>query len=270
MYFRTRMYSPALGRFVCRMPWQHEDLAWRMSPYPLDSLGTDWKAIIKTAMWTAAGAYLHDRYSLYDFNEDNPGTRVEPFSCSATLPNGFSWTYPYYNPPANQPPGSSKPPNTTSTGRGFIPIPPYSPPDEGTPCCCTPAATIDRAQRVDPGASNSILSMKLDLDIEGCKKDVRIDWWTCWRPFVSGGMADDIAGAMSGQGEGGYVPECGSDLTCVIRIRSAPLGLDSGPHLTQTIINYLSCENKVWTKKKKTLGQTYTYSGWIGGFTIAQ
>jgi RHS repeat-associated protein len=126
--------------------------------------------------------------------------------------------------------------------------------DEGKPCCCKPPARLETFRRTDPAPERFFISMQVDLEISGCYKDLAIVWWTCFRP----------------DGGAGVKADCNGSLQCSFAVFGVTLPWgerSSGPHLTQTRIRYLSCENGRWKQRMYKLGRSYTWEQgrWVGG-----
>jgi hypothetical protein len=153
-------------------------------------------------------------------------------------------TPPFPYPPSTPPgpvPGSNTPSGT------FYPIPSWfnSPPDEGKPCCCYPAASLRGFGRADnPG--RFYIQMNVNYTISGCFKDMAIIWWTCWRP----------------DGTAGVIPSCVGSPSCTFFAGTSSL---IGPYITQVRLRYLSCENNVWVKHEQSAGHTFFW-GWSGWY----
>jgi RHS repeat-associated protein len=126
-----------------------------------------------------------------------------------------------------------------------------NPPDEGKPCCCTPAAKLLRFYRTDPpptiGEKDSAgrkwtINMSVDIRLEGCYKDLAILWWTCLR---------------EGNQDSGVISWCLNSPSCTFTTHTTNTG---GPYLTFVRMRYLSCEDGKWVKKlRKGAGIQYTW-----------
>jgi RHS repeat-associated protein len=78
-YYRTRMYSGVLGRFIDRMPW------WTIGPvtignYAFSEVDSQTKRQIVKCLKLTYGAYSQGRYNLYDAMNGAPSNYVEPYS----------------------------------------------------------------------------------------------------------------------------------------------------------------------------------------------
>lgn len=137
----------------------------------------------------------------------------------------------------------------------FTPLNTYSqipewflhPEDEGKPCNSTnPPAKLKVFKRTDPPPTRTQINMSIQIQIEGEYKDLAIIWWTCWRP-------DGLGGVLTG---------CNNKESCSFGVFGlSPFGVDvsTGPHLTQTRIRYLSCENGKWVKHLWKVGRSYRW-----------
>jgi len=117
---------------------------------------------------------------------------------------------------------------------------------------------VKKFDRVDvvtqmPGPQGAFwfIEMKLDLEIQGCYKDVKIRWWTCRRRLGR---------------EAGYIRECNDGNSCSIGnvysfgiLYNTQGTWTSGPYFTRTTVRYLSCENGVWVRKEKQVGVGYVF-----------
>ena len=122
--------------------------------------------------------------------------------------------------------------------------------------CIIGPAKVKTCERADM-SSNDFILMKLDLEIGGCYRDVKIRWWTCRRRFGR---------------EAGYIRECNDKKECSIGNVYKFFFWDSGPYFTRTTVRYLSCENGIWTRKEKELGVGYVHEDgkWVGQPTRLQ
>ena len=87
MYYRTRTYDVALGRFLDRMPWgamggRVNSAALLPSLTVLQYSG--WRKLLFDTLANSTGNYTDRRYSLYDFEFQSPTNYVEPFSDPVT------------------------------------------------------------------------------------------------------------------------------------------------------------------------------------------
>lgn len=80
--YRTRSYSPHLGRFLNRMPWHGMGERLRFAPISPWVMPTHWRRLAIASLDEAIGSYIQSRFHLYDFNQWDPANRVEPFSNS--------------------------------------------------------------------------------------------------------------------------------------------------------------------------------------------
>ena len=114
-YARTRMYAPKAGRFIDRMPWFSLNglifQAWPLILLPESEM----VPMLQVLREEAQGAYLQQRYSLYDYCFNSPGNFTEPFSRGGVRP-------PQRPPPPPRPPsgggGSSGGTGGSSGGGG--------------------------------------------------------------------------------------------------------------------------------------------------------
>jgi len=134
-------------------------------------------------------------------------------------------------------------------GPGYHKIPYWfeHPAEEGKPCCCKRQAKLKKFQRVDDPPTRTQLSMKMNVELEGCFKDLAKGWWTCWRPGGSAGWMPGFENQDNAKLDvfGITIPGVG--------------GLSTGPHITIACIRYLSCENGKWVKHKEFSSRTYTW-----------
>jgi RHS repeat-associated protein len=135
---------------------------------------------------------------------------------------------------------------------GEHPVPPYNPPQIGKKCCgmshCPAHITGTRTDRppTDKGSAIIYTSWTLHLGVHintdsDCYTDVRVDWIRCW-----------------GTGGAGYM---GSGTQIDIPVSTWNY---IGIHpwwMTEARINYLTCENGIWTKKVAKAGMTYLWDG---------
>lgn len=84
VYFRSRYHSPALGRFINRMPWNNVG-GEILSNYEPMVMPTEWRIYSLSEILSSHASYLQGRLNLYDFMWQS-GNSVEPFSTSP--PNG--------------------------------------------------------------------------------------------------------------------------------------------------------------------------------------
>jgi RHS repeat-associated protein len=117
IYYRTRAYSPILGRFLDRMPWWGFQGRLRLAPYYMGYLPSGIRNFMNREMRRSHGNYVQRRYSLYDFEFNNPANTLEPFSLggvpSIDLGNGTSMN-PWTRRVDPNPPPSEDPPLGTN------------------------------------------------------------------------------------------------------------------------------------------------------------
>lgn len=93
--------------------------------------------------------------------------------------------------------------------------------------------------------------MSVDIQLEGCYKDLAVLWWTCLR---------------EGNQDSGIASWCLNSTSCSLTTHTTATG---GPYLTHVRIRYLSCEGGKWVKKKqKGAGLQYTWEKgqWVQNF----
>ena len=176
--------------------------------------------------------------------EENGGQNLYGFVLNDPVSNddflGLQWI------PNLPPPGWPTPP---TGGPGYHDIPYWftHPADEGKPCCCCPSGKLIKFERKDDAPTRTLLSMKIDVQLQDCYKDLAIGWWTCWRP----------------NGSGGWMPGFDNQTSATLDVWgiTLPGGIDlsSGPHITEAYIRYLSCESGKWVKYIKHKGRTYVW-----------
>jgi RHS repeat-associated protein len=130
-------------------------------------------------------------------------------------------------------------------------IPGYNPPSVGQKCCCSPPSRIT-GRRTDwrPYVNWSVgfvtqwvLFMSVYVEVHDnpdCFRDVEVQWTRCW-----------------GGGGAGYMG-CGTSNFPKV---TTTLGIQN-MWLTTARINYLTCENGVWTKKRSIAPLGYIWTGW--------
>jgi RHS repeat-associated protein len=205
--YEYRVYSPSTG--------------WWLSRDPIGELGG---------------------YNLYGFVGNSPLNKVDRLG----LRDDPGPTTPPCTPGC---PICSPPPDPPKGKPGYHDIPYWfeHPVDEGKPCCCEPPGKLKKFERTDDPPTRTKLSFKIDVQLEGCYKDLAIVWWTCWRP----------------DGSGGYMPGFNNQTSASLDVYGITIpgvgDLSTGPHITQAYIRYLSCENGKWVKHKESKGRTYVW-----------
>ncbi len=199
--------------------------------------------------------------NIYGFLRNDSISRINPLGnedrCGPKEPHELS------DPLDMCPAGPPAPPKPGDTDR-MHPVPPWfdNPSDEGKPCCCTPSAKLTKFRRTDPpptkgkvdstGYQAWTINLSVNIQLEGCYKDLAVLWWTCRR---------------EGNQDSGIISWCLNSTTCSFATHD--YGATAGPYLTHVRIRYLPCEGGKWVKKKqKGAGLTYTWahSHWVQNF----